>query len=111
MENLRKRINFEIVTSRNIALKKISKPNFNRVKKFRDDMLGLHFTKPVLKLNRPIQVGFAVLDLSKYLMFDFHYNSWLKIFPKSVLLFTDTNSLAYEVLDTLKTIRCIHQRI
>ena len=97
MQNLRKRISFEIVTSRKIALKKISKPNFKRVEKFKDDMLGLHFTKPVLKLNRPIQVGFAILDLSKYLMYDFHYNSWLKIFPKSTLLFTDTDSLAYEV--------------
>ena len=62
-------------------------------------MLGLHFIKPVLKLSCPIQVGFTVLDLSKYLMYDFHYNSWLKIFPKSTLLFTDTDSLAYEVLD------------
>ena len=72
MENLRKRIAFEIVTSKVIALKKTAKPNFKRAKKFREDMVGLHFIKPVLKLNRPIQVGFAVFDLSKHLMFDFY---------------------------------------
>ena len=48
--------------------------------------------------SRPIQVGFAVLGISKYHMFNFHYNIWLKKFPTSRLLFTDTDSLAYEVI-------------
>ena len=98
MENLRKRINFEIVTTRKAALKRIAKPNFQRVKKFREDLVGIHMAKPVLVLNRPIQVGFAVLDLSKYHMYNFHYNIWMKKFPNSKLLFTDTDSLAYEVI-------------
>ena len=49
-------------------------------------------------MNRPIQVGFAIFDLSKYLMYDFRYNTWLKKFPNSILLFTDTDSLAYEAV-------------
>ena len=98
MENLRKRIDFEVVTSRKIALKRIAKPNFKHAKRFREDLVGIHTTKPVLKLNRPIQVGFAVLDLSKYLMYNFHYNTWMKKFPNSKLLFTDTDSLAYEII-------------
>ena len=98
MENLRKRIDFEIVTSRKVALKRIAKPNFKRAKRFREDLVGIHTTKPVLVLNRPIQVGFAILDLSKYLMYDFHYNTWMQKFPNSRLLFTDTDSLAYEVV-------------
>ena len=96
-ENLRKRIDFEIVTSRKIALKRIAKPNFKRAIRFRENLVGVHTTKPVLILHRPIQVGFAILDLSKYHMYNFHYNVWLKKFPNSPLLITDTDSLAYEV--------------
>ena len=98
MENLRKWINFEVVTSRKVALKRIAKPNFKRVKILREDLIDIHMVKPVLVMNRLIQVGFAILDLSMYLMYDFHYTTWMKKFPNSTLLFTDTDSLAYEVV-------------
>ena len=65
MENLRKRFNFEVVTSRKSALKWIARPNFQRAKIFREDLVGIHMARPVLVMNRPIQVGFAILDLSK----------------------------------------------
>ena len=41
MENLRKRIDFEVVMSRKIALKRIAKPNFQRIKKFREDLVEI----------------------------------------------------------------------
>ena len=97
MENLWKQINFEVVTSRKVALKRIAMPNFRRVKNILRGF-GRYSHGPVLVMNRPIQVGFAILDLSKYLMYDFHYNMWMKKFPNSTLLFTDTDSLAYEVV-------------
>ena len=53
MENLRKRINFEVVTSRKIALIMIAKPNFKRAKIFREDLV-VHIAKPVLLMNRPV---------------------------------------------------------
>ena len=34
----------------------------------------IHEIKPVLMLNKPIYVGFTVLDLSKWKMDGFHYN-------------------------------------
>ena len=98
MEKLRKLINFAVVTSRKVALKRITMPNFKRVKIFREDLIGIHMVKPVLVMNRLMQVGFAILDLSKYLMYDFHYNTWMKKFPNPSLLFTDTDSLACEVV-------------
>ena len=56
MENLRNRVNIELVQSRKMALKRIAKPNFKRAKMFRENLVAIHSTKPVLTLNRPIQV-------------------------------------------------------
>ena len=49
-------------------------------------------------LNKPIYVSFAVQDLSKLLMFDFHYNVFKKRYGENArLLFSDTDSLCYHV--------------
>ena len=57
-------------------------------------MLLIHEIKPVLTLNKPIYAGFTVLELSKWLMYDCHYNFVKKHFDTE-LLFTDTDSLTY----------------
>ena len=61
--------------------------------------MAVHLLKLKLELSRPIQVGFTILDLSKVHMYSFHFNVWMKKFPKSTLLFTDTDSLCYAVDD------------
>ena len=90
-ENIRNHINFEIVTSRKVALRRIAKPYFKRAKKFRHNLVGLHMQRPILELNRPIQVGFVVLDLSKVLTYNFHYNIWMKEFLNSKLYSTQVD--------------------
>ena len=47
-------------------------------------------------LNKPNYVGFTVLELSKWLMYDFHYSFIKKNFDAE-LLFTDTHSLTNEI--------------
>ena len=88
MENLRHRVNVDLVTSRKIALKRISKPTFKRAKIFRKNLVAIQCVREKLLLNRPIQVGFAILELSKQHMLNFHYNIWMKSFPTAKLLFT-----------------------
>ena len=56
----------------------------------------IYEVRTVLTLNKPIYVRFTVLELSKWLMFDFHYNFIKKHFDAE-LLFTDTDSLAYDI--------------
>ena len=57
---------------------------------------AIYEIKPVLILNKPNYVAFTVLELSKWLMYDFHYNFIKKRFDIE-LLFTDTDSLTYEI--------------
>ena len=47
-------------------------------------------------LHKPIYVRFTVLQLGKWLMFDFQY-SFIKNHFDNELLFTDTDSLTYEI--------------
>ena len=96
MENLRKRINVRLVNNKKDFLKYNSRPTYVTHKLFNKDYAAIHEIKQVLVLNKPIYVGFTVLDLSKWLMYDFHYNFIKKNFSDK-LLFTDTDSLAYEI--------------
>ena len=96
MENLRKRINVRLVNNEKDFLKYTSRPTYITHKSFGKDYAAIHEIKPVLILNKPIYVGFTVLDLSKWKMYDFHYNFIKKNF-NAELLFTDTDSLTYEI--------------
>ena len=77
-------------------LKYTSKPAYITHTMFGNDYAAIHEIKPVLILNRPIYIGFTVLDLSKWKMYDFHYN-FIKNNFDAELLFTDTDSLTYEI--------------
>ena len=96
METLRKRINVQLVNNAKDFLKYTSRPTYTACKIFSEYFAAIHEIKPVLILNKPIYVGFTVLELSKWLMYDFHYNFIKKHFDAE-LLFTDTDSLTYEI--------------
>ena len=96
MENLRKKINVRLVHSEKDFLKYSSRPTHISHKTFCKNFAAIHEIKPVLTLNNPIYVGFTVLELSKWLMYDFHYNFIKKHFDAE-LLFTDTDSLTYQI--------------
>ena len=96
MENLRKRINVRFVNNKKDFLKYTSKRTYVTHKLFNKTFAAIHEIKPVLGLNKPIYVVFTVLDLSKWLMYDFHYNFIKKNFSAK-LLFTHADSLTYEI--------------
>jgi len=97
MENVRNRINFKLVSSKEKA--QGIRNTLLRFTIFNENLVGVHQCKQQVKLNKPIFIGQNVLDQSKYLMYDFHYNTMLKNFNRQNidLLFTDTDSLCYHI--------------
>ena len=95
MENLRKRISAKLVNNSKDYVRCISKSIFISQKIFSKHFVAIHEIKPVLILNKRIYIGFSILDLSKLLMYEFHYKD---IKSKSVakLLFTDTDSVVFQ---------------
>ena len=99
MENLRNRCSIKLVTTKEQFTKWAAKPSFQRSSIFNENLAAIHRIKESLKLNKPSYVGMCILDLSKTLMYDFHYNYILKKYNKNdiKLLFTDTDSLCYHL--------------
>ena len=98
MENLRKRVDVRLVTDKEKLLKLASKPSYVSSKTFNENLVAVHKIKETLTMNRPAFVGACILDLSKTFMYDFHYNYIkYKYGDKAKLLFTDTDSLTYEI--------------
>ena len=98
IENIRKRQNIFLVDNRKTALNLSKRPNFERVTIFDKNLIAAHMKKTEIYFNKPVYVGQAILDLSKTLMYDFHYNYIKpKYGKKAELLFTDTDSLMYQI--------------
>ena len=99
MENVRKRVNFELKTDEHLCLKAIAKPSYKRCIKFSEYLIGVESRVLSVNLNKPIFVGQSILDISKLNMAIYHYDHIKKIYPneQSKLLFTDTDSFCYEI--------------
>ena len=93
MENLRKRISVRLVNNAEDFLKYTSKPTYITHKIFGKNYAAIHEIKPVLTLNKPIYVGFIVLELSKWLTYNFHYNFIRTKLMLNYYLLTQTVSL------------------
>ena len=99
-ENLRKRAHVELIRDAGILSKRVAELNFCRGNPITDCRTAIQCTVATLTLNRPIYVGFSVLDLSKLHMYNFHYNHMCIKYPHHCqlrLLFTGTDSLTYAV--------------
>lgn len=96
MENIRNRLNFNLVHTKKRLQKLVSKPSFESFTIFNKDLVGVKNKKVKLLLNKPIYTGISILDLSKLFMYEFYYG-FIKIQygGNAKLLMTDTDSLFY----------------
>ena len=75
MENIRNRVDIKLVNNKKQAEKFSAKPNFYHCNIFSEDLVAIHMKKTKLVFNKPVYLGMCILDLSKTLMYGFHYNS------------------------------------
>lgn len=76
----------------------IARPNFHSFSIFTDQCVAIQMNRTKLLYNKPIYVGFSVLDISKLIMYSFHYDVMKPVYRENLsLLYTDTDSLVYEI--------------
>lgn len=99
MEDKRKRRNIELVNTVDKLEKLTAKPTFKSFTIFTENLVSIENYRATITLDKPIYIGFTVLELSKILMYRFHYGYIKRRYPLrlSELLFTDTDSLAYKI--------------
>ena len=98
MENVRGRVDMELVHTPARMRRVATKPCFHKMTIFNADLVAAQCLKTQIKLNKPVYVGFSILDLSKTLMYEFHYRHIKELYgERARLCFTDTDSLLYAI--------------
>ena len=98
MENIRNHKDMKLVTSDKRYLKYIMKPNFKDGHPFSKHLFAVEMGKTEIKMNKPVYLGQAILDLSKTLMYEFHYDYMRPKYGSKVsLCYMDTDSFVYEI--------------
>ena len=99
MENIRKHRDIKLVNNRESYLKAVMKPNFKSGTLFGPNLMGCEMGKIKVVTNKPVYLGQAILDLSKIVKYEFHYDYMkLKYDDNSLTLcYMDTDSLIYDI--------------
>jgi uncharacterized C2H2 Zn-finger protein len=98
MENVRHRICLKIVNDVNKLRKLVRNPFFKDRVIYNENLCAVHLHRKRVIMNKPIYVGMSILDLSKVLMYDFHYEKMLPLYRNAIsLLYMDTDSFVYHI--------------
>ena len=74
MEYMRKHRNIKLVTTKRKRNYLISEPNYHTTKFFTETLLPIEMRKTQILMNKPVHLGFLILDLSKTVMYEFWYD-------------------------------------
>lgn len=108
LENSERRVDVRLVNQWNVknnktkkancANKLIARPNFHSATVFSENLVAIQMKPERFILDKPIYIGFAVLELSKSHMYDFHYSVIKPHYGNKVkLCYTDTDSFIYTI--------------
>ena len=97
MENIRKHRNIKLVTTEEKYLCTVMKPNFKSGVRFGENLMGCEMGRIKVFMKKPVYLGQAILDLSKIVMYKFHYDHMKPKFKDSQFCYMDTDSLIYNI--------------
>ena len=98
MENIRNHKDIKLVTTKQQYEKLVMKPNFKSASYFSETLMGVEMQKIKVVLNKPIYLGPTILDLSKTIMYEFHYDYMKPKYKDNLkLCYMDTDSFVYHI--------------
>ena len=98
MENIRKHRNIKLVTTEEKYLCTVIRPNFKSGVLFCENLMGCEMAKIKVVMNKPVYLGQSILDLSKIVMYEFHYDYMIpKYGDRLKLCYMDVDSLVYHI--------------
>ena len=103
MENIKKHTNIELVTYKDKYLRTVMKPNFKSGVLFGENLMGCEMGRAKIVMKKPVYLGQTILDLSKIVMYEFHYDYMKPKFKDFQLCYMDTDSLVYHIKQRIST--------
>ena len=99
MENIRKHRNIKLVNNEEEYLRAVMKPNFKSGMLLGPELMGCEMGKVKVVMNKSVYLGQAMLDLSKIVMYEFHYDKMKRKYDDDelTLCYMDTDSLIYNI--------------
>ena len=98
MENIRRHRDIRLINNKKDYLKTVMCPSFNSGTLLGPDLMGCEMGKVKVVMNKPVYLGQAILDLSKIIMYEFHYDYMLPKYGVIIkLCYMDTDSFVYDI--------------
>ena len=93
MENVRKHRDIKLSTTERRRNYSVSEPNYHTTKFFTENVLEIETKRAQIPMNKPVNLGFSILELSKMLMYELWYD-YVK--PK----YNEKDKLSYMDMDS-----------
>ena len=99
MENIRRHRDIKLLNNKEDYSKQVMKPYFKGGVLMGADLMSCEMGKVKVKMYKPVYLGQAILDLSKTIMYEFHYDYMKRKYNENnlKLLYMDTDSLVYDI--------------
>ena len=97
MENVRRRIKVKLCRTPEYIQKQMSKPTYKGFVEFSKNFGAATLDETDVLFNKPIYIGAQILDISKTLMYKFHYEYMKPKFSTQRLCYMDTDSFVYYI--------------